>query len=250
MKAKLITPKGAEALLSALNNLGYTEKKKPKPKKLKVEKLEKKPKKLEKKPKKRVSVKVQALNLNGMAGLFITGEEESVSLAKKASSGLNLTKFSHYYVKVTPLIAPKLIRAIDKKALNPKNTKTIKTLLEQFRRIKYAMRKIDPDTVKELRILLKKYMRTKFFYMFPVLLGNSLEVWVPNVNPEGTRKYRSKLLQLRFEERNSLIRLFPQKATFMSVASQLVKRLKEKKIEISNKEELKTGIKKLKKSLR
>lgn len=250
-KAKLITPNISTSLQKVMTDLGYKEKiVKPKAKEPKV----REPKVLKKVkpevPKAVRGVRLRAINMSGMLGLTLTFDPDEEALVTKAVRGNRLIDLPYLSVKVTPTLAPRIVRAITNKQLKPKNAKSLVGLLKEFRRINYKIRQIDDDTLEEIRTLLKKYMRTPHFYMYPVIRGTSLELWIPVVQPKAVAKYVSKLNQLGFKKSRILLRLFPQRSGVLPVATQLVTRLRKAKIPVINLDRFKEDIKKLKKTVK
>jgi len=178
-----------------------------------------------------------------MTGLMVRYSKKDKKEIKAAVKGLRMMDMPYYRLSVTNATAPRLVRALKSDKLKPKNKKSLILILEQFKRAKYKMKNIDESVITSMKKLMRKYMRSSEFFMFPVLMGNRLEVWAPAVRPEATRKYLSKMNQLGFKQRYAFLRLFMQKAGVIPAASQLIKNIKKSKTPLANIDQFKKDLK-------
>jgi superfamily II DNA or RNA helicase len=162
--AKLITPKIHTVLLSELGKLGHAIK----------EKVIKPPVEKPTIPSKISTVtgiQVRAINISGMTGLIVRYSKKDKKEIKPVVKGLRMVDMPYYRLGIANATAPRLVRALKADQLKPKNKKSLIMILEQFKRARYKMKNIDDSVIDSMKKLMRKYMRSSEFFMFPVLMG-------------------------------------------------------------------------------
>ena len=91
---------------------------------------------------------------------------------------------------------------------------------------------------------------TKEFYIYPVILGQALELWIVVKREALLKKYRPILNVLKFEDRKIFFRPFIAKSLIEQASKFTLSALKTKGIGVTNLATFKKDIKKTKKRVK